>query len=76
MADYRHLKAWQRAYRLALEVYAATATFPADERYGLVSQSRRAAVSVAANVAEGRGVEAGASSRASCGLPAARSPSW
>ncbi|HPF62130.1 MAG TPA: four helix bundle protein [Gemmatimonadales bacterium] len=55
MADYRHLKAWQKAYRLVLDVYAATASFPSEERFGLVSQSRRAAVSIAANVAEGAG---------------------
>jgi four helix bundle protein len=55
MADYRHLKAWQRAYGLILEVYDATSGYPADERFGLTSQSRRAAVSIAANVAEGAG---------------------
>ncbi|MGD9522998.1 MAG: four helix bundle protein [Gemmatimonadales bacterium] len=55
MGDYRRLVAWQRAYRLALDVYAATASYPAAERWGLVSQSRRAAVSVAANIAEGAG---------------------
>jgi len=55
MADYRRLKAWQVAYRLALAVYRATDGYPAAERYGLVSQSRRAAVSVAANIAEGAG---------------------
>ncbi|MEI2721001.1 MAG: four helix bundle protein [Gemmatimonadales bacterium] len=55
MADYRRLKAWQIAYRLALDVYRATEGYPAGERYGLVSQSRRAAVSVAANIAEGAG---------------------
>ncbi len=55
MADYRHLKAWQQAYRIILEVYSATASYPTDERYGLTSQSRRAAVSIAANIAEGAG---------------------
>jgi four helix bundle protein len=55
MADYRRLKAWQAAYRLALDVYRVTETYPSAERFGLVSQSRRAAVSVAANIAEGAG---------------------
>ncbi|HQW66183.1 MAG TPA: four helix bundle protein [Gemmatimonadales bacterium] len=53
MADYRRLKAWQAAYRLALDVYRVTEAYPAVERFGLVSQSRRAAVSIAANIAEG-----------------------
>jgi four helix bundle protein len=55
MADYRRLKAWQAAYRLALDVYRVTEAYPAVERFGLVSQSRRAAVSIAANIAEGAG---------------------
>ena len=55
MSDYRQLRAWQRAYQLILKVYAATRAFPSDERFGLQSQMRRAAVSVAANIAEGSG---------------------
>lgn len=55
MGDYRRLMAWQRAYALVLEVYRVTGSFPAEEQYGLVSQARRAAVSVAANIAEGSG---------------------
>ena len=53
MQNYRDLKVWQRAHELTLEIYRATTTFPADERYGLTSQIRRAAVSIAANIAEG-----------------------
>lgn len=53
--DYRNLVAWQEAYRLVLLVYRATGSFPASERYGLVSQMRRASVSVASNLAEGAG---------------------
>jgi four helix bundle protein len=47
------LEVWQRAHQLALAVYRVTKSFPDDERYGLVSQMRRAAVSVPANIAEG-----------------------
>jgi four helix bundle protein len=44
---------WQRAHALALEVYRLPGGFPSDEKFGLVSQMRRAAVSVPANIAEG-----------------------
>lgn len=52
---YRDLVAWQRAMELAEEVYRATAAFPGDEKFGLVSQMRRAAVSIPSNIAEGFG---------------------
>jgi len=51
--NFRTIKAWQFADDLAAAVYEMTSSFPADERYGLNSQMRRAAVSVAANIAEG-----------------------
>lgn len=51
--SYQDLEVWQKAIRLAIECYQLTKRFPADERYGLVSQLQRAAVSVAANIAEG-----------------------
>ncbi len=50
---FRQLEAWQEAHRLVLMVYKATQKFPADERFGLVAQMRRAVVSIAANIAEG-----------------------
>lgn len=50
---YRSIKAWQLADNFAVSVYEATATFPREELYGLVSQMRRAGTSVAANIAEG-----------------------
>lgn len=54
-ASYRDLKVWQRAIELSVAVYALTKRFPSEELYGLTSQLRRAAVSVASNVAEGYG---------------------
>ena len=51
--SYRDLRVWQHAMDLAEATYRATERFPADERYGLVSQLRRASVSVASNIAEG-----------------------
>jgi four helix bundle protein len=44
---------WQKAHQLVLAIYKATKTFPKDEMYGIVSQIRRAAVSVPANISEG-----------------------
>lgn len=49
---------WQRSMDLAVECYALTKEFPKEEIYGLVSQIRRASVSIAANIAEGYGREA------------------
>jgi len=49
------LEVWQAATKLAVEIYRITATFPREETYGLTGQLRRAAVSVASNIAEGKG---------------------
>src|SRR6266545_6399370 len=51
--SYRDLLVWQQAMDLAQALYRATKGFPSEERYGLVAQLRRAAVSVASNIAEG-----------------------
>ena len=51
--SFEDLQVWQEAHRLVLSVYRFTQTFPQEERFGLASQMRRAAVSVAANIAEG-----------------------
>ena len=53
--SYRDLVAWKRAVELVTHVYGLTKSFPDDERYGLTAQLRRAAVSVASNIAEGQG---------------------
>ncbi len=57
---YRELLVWQKAKALAVHAYSATEHFPKTEMFGLVSQIRRAAVSVASNIAEGKaGLTAG-----------------
>ncbi|MGB8028349.1 MAG: four helix bundle protein [Terracidiphilus sp.] len=53
--DVHDLTVWQRAIDLTVCIYRLTREFPKDELYGLVSQMRRASVSVASNIAEGRG---------------------
>ena len=52
---FQDLKVWQRAIEMSLAVYKYTEDFPSKELYGLSSQLRRASVSVASNIAEGRG---------------------
>lgn len=53
ISSFRDLKVWQFAMDFVVEIYAVTATFPKDERFGLTIQLRRAAVSIPANIAEG-----------------------
>jgi four helix bundle protein len=55
LKNYKELKVWQKAYQLCLEIYRMTKTFPKEERYGLISQIKRAGVSVPSNIAEGYG---------------------
>lgn len=50
---FRDLIVWRKAYSFALAVYKTTMVFPSEEKFGLTSQIRRAAVSVSANIAEG-----------------------
>ena len=53
MGTHKDLEVWRQAIELAKVVYRLTANFPASELYGLISQMRRSAVSVASNIAEG-----------------------
>ncbi|SRR6266496_5828864 len=55
MKDFKELKVWEKAHALTLHVYEETRSFPKEELYGLTSQLRRAAASVAANIVEGCG---------------------
>lgn len=52
---YHDLKVWEGAIELSLKIYRMTRKFPAEEMYGLSTQLRRAAISVASNIAEGKG---------------------
>lgn len=53
MENFKKLKVWLKAHLLVLEIYKITNTFPSSEKFCLNSQMRRAAISVAANIAEG-----------------------
>lgn len=55
MKDFRDLKVWEKAHELTLACYAFTTAFPKQETFGLVSQIRRSASSIPANIAEGCG---------------------
>ena len=52
---FTQLEVWKKAHQAVLDVYRLTTGFPADERFTLVSQMRRAAISIPANIAEGYG---------------------
>jgi four helix bundle protein len=54
VSSYRDLLVWQKGIGLVKLLYEISREFPADERFGLTSQNRRAAVSVPANIAEGQ----------------------
>ncbi len=55
MQRFTELKVWQKSHALTLAIYRVTGGFPSDERFGLTSQIRRAAVSVEANIARDLG---------------------
>jgi len=55
MQDHERLDVWRSAHSIAVEVYQLTSRFPSTERFGLVGQMRRSAVSIPSNIAEGAG---------------------
>jgi four helix bundle protein len=56
LESYRDLRVWQKSMDLVERVYATTEQFPRSELYGLTTQLRRAAVSIASNIAEGKSI--------------------
>ena len=57
MRNYEDLKVWERAHKLCLRIYLLTNEFPSEEKFGLISQLRRASSSVPTNITEGCGYE-------------------
>ena len=55
MKDFRKLQVWDKSHKLTLRIYKAARKFPSDEKYGLISQIRRASASIPTNIAEGCG---------------------
>jgi four helix bundle protein len=55
MTNYRKLEVWILAMEIVKEIYDLTKQYPTDERFGLISQTNRAAVSIPTNIAEGMG---------------------
>jgi four helix bundle protein len=55
LRNYKELKVWEKSYQLCLEIYRMTREIPRSEMYGLISQMRRAALSIPSNIAEGYG---------------------
>ncbi len=74
--SYKDLIVWQKAVAMVTDVCRATQSFPKDETYGLSSQLRRSAVSVASNIAEGQGRLQRESFASSSAKPAALSSKW
>ncbi|QQS43844.1 four helix bundle protein [Candidatus Roizmanbacteria bacterium] len=54
MSSYKDLIVWKKSINLVTEIYTVTAALPTEEKFGLVSQMRRSAVSIPSNIAEGR----------------------
>ena len=55
MHNFKELKIWQKALELSVDVYKVTALFPKEDKFGLISQIKRSAVSIPSNIAEGAG---------------------
>jgi len=55
MHNYKELEVWKKSVDLAVNIYSLSMQFPSEEKFGLISQTRRCSVSVASNIAEGAG---------------------
>ncbi len=55
MGNYENLEVWKKAHSFTVKVYKETANFPNEEKYGIISQLRRASASIPTNIAEGKG---------------------
>jgi four helix bundle protein len=55
MTNYKNLEVWKHSMEMVKEIYILTKSFPPEEKYGLISQTNRAAVSIPVNIAEGMG---------------------
>lgn len=55
MHNFKELKVWQEAMSLAKDIFVTTRNYPAEEKFGLISQMNRCTVSIASNIAEGTG---------------------
>jgi len=55
LSDYKDLEVWRRSHNFALDIYKITSKFPKEEKYGITSQLRRAALSIPTNIVEGKG---------------------
>ena len=55
MHKYKNLLVWQKAVDMATDVYEITASYPLEEKYGLISQIHRSVISISSNIAEGAG---------------------
>jgi four helix bundle protein len=55
MRDFRKYNVWEQSHKLTLEIYLVTKEFPSEEKFGLISQMRRACASIPTNIAEGCG---------------------
>ena len=55
MHNFKDLKVWQKAIDLAVDIYSAMEGYPNTEKYGLISQMKRCAISISSNIAEGSG---------------------
>jgi four helix bundle protein len=55
MTNYKKLEVWTLSMEIVKEIYRLTKVYPADERYGLISQTNRAVISIPSNIAEGMG---------------------